>query len=130
MLIIEGFKTIFQNFHCHYPGIPNVPSPRLIQPVCKGSLCIMVNLLNQILSKHTQKCDKSGVIQEIFSNIAISRLKTSNLIFSKILKNHAPDFGYIGVLYQKSSLNASGDRGEWGKCDFENPQFWSNFGQF
>ena len=71
-----------------------------------------------ISTKYSQNCEKSGVIQEIFSNIAISRLKTSNLIFSKILKNHAPDFGYTGVLYQKSSLKASGDRGEWGKCDF------------
>ena len=106
------FHTRFQASEIH------ILSPKTIYFSFKGSLCVVVNLFHQILSKHTQKCDKSGVIQEIFSNTAISRLKTSNLIFSKILKNHAPDFGYIGVLYQKSLLKASGGKGEWGKCDF------------
>ena len=52
------------------------------------------------------------------------------MIFSKILKNSALDFGYIGVLHQNLSLKASGAMGEHGKCVFKIPQFCSNFAWF
>ena len=49
-LIIEGFKTIIQNFPCHYPGVPNFPSPRLIQPVC-NNVCFCYSPLSFVFIK-------------------------------------------------------------------------------